>query len=178
LYVPPGHLIRVPAGSAKSFTVAYAQLGDHERFEQQRVNHLLHKVRKGETLGGLAQRYGVTQASIRAHNRVGKRGTLLVGQVLKIVPRTESRPGPVTVAVGESKPGLTAAEKRASDKASSAVRKPSRVGYRTHRVRSGQTLSSIAHTYKVSIRDLRQANDLGSSSDIRVGEKLKVPVGR
>jgi membrane-bound lytic murein transglycosylase D len=180
LYVPPGHLIRVPAGAARSFTVAYAQLGDHERFEQQRVNHLLHKVRKGETLGGVARRYGVTQASIRAHNRIGKRGGLVAGQVLKIVPRTESRPGPVTVAVGESKPGLTAAEKRAADRASSAAdrKKTTRVGYRTHRVRSGQTLSSIAHTYKVSIRELRQANDLGSSSDIRVGEKLKVPVGR
>ena len=180
LYVPPGHLIRVPAGSAKSFTVGYAQLGDHERFEQQRVNHLLHKVRKGDTLGGVAKRYGVTQASIRAHNGIGKRGTLRAGQVLKIVPRSESRPGPVTVAVGESKPGLTAAEKRAADKASAGGdrKKSSRAGYRTHRVRSGQTLSSIAHTYKVSIRELRQANDLGSSSDIRVGEKLKVPVRR
>ena len=180
LYVPPGHLIRVPAGAAKNFTVAYAQLGDHERFDQQRVNHLLHKVRRGDTLGGVAKRYGVTQASIRAHNGVGKRGVLRAGQVLKIVPRTERRPGPVTVAVGESKPGLTAAEKRASDRATTKKKKPSssRAGYRTHRVRSGQTLSSIAHTYKVSIRDLRQANDLGASSDIRVGEKLKVPVRR
>ena len=94
-------------------------------------------------------------------------------------PRTERRPGPVTVAVGESKPGLTAAEKRASDRATTKKKKPStRAGYRTHRVRSGQTLSSIAHTYKVSIRDLRQANDLGASSAIRVGEKLKVPVAR
>ncbi|MGH8518318.1 MAG: LysM peptidoglycan-binding domain-containing protein, partial [Panacagrimonas sp.] len=177
LYVPPGHLIRVPAGSAKSFTVAYAQLGNHERFDQQRVNHLLHKVRRGDTLGGVAKRYGVTQASIRAYNRIGKRGTLRAGQVLKIVPRTERRPGPVTVAVGESKPGLTAAEKRASDRTTIKKKSP-RAGYRTHRVRSGQTLSSIAHTYKVSIRDLRQANDLGASSAIRVGEKLKVPVGR
>jgi membrane-bound lytic murein transglycosylase D len=80
------------------------------------------------------------------------------------------------VAVGESKPGLTAAEKRASDKASAGRKSSSKHGYRTHRVRSGQTLSSIARTYKVSIRELRQANDLGSSSDIRAGEKLKVPL--
>ena len=123
LYVPPGHLIRVPAGSARSFTVAYAQLGDHERFDQQRVNHLLHKVRKGETLGGLARRYGVTQSAIRANNAINKRGMLRIGQVLKIVPRTETRPGPVTVAVGESKPGLTAVEKRAADKASAKADK-------------------------------------------------------
>jgi membrane-bound lytic murein transglycosylase D len=178
LYVPPGHLIRVPAGSAQSFTVGYAQLNSHERFDKQRVNYLLHKVRKGDTLGGLARRYGVSQSSIRTQNKVGRRGILRIGQVLKITPRSESRPGPVTVAVGESKPGLTAAEKRASDKQEARTRKAPRPSYRTHRVRSGQTLSSIARTYKVSIRELRQANELGSSSNIRVGDKLKVPVSR
>lgn len=179
LYVPPGHLIRVPAGAAQSFTVAYGQLGDHERFSKQRVNHLLHKVRRGETLSGIAVRYGVTQDSIRAGNRVGKKGMLRIGQVLKIVPHSESRPGPVTVAVGESKPGLTRAEKRASDAVTSkAKKKSSGTSYRTHKVRSGQTLTSIARTYKVSIRELRRANDLGNSSDIRVGEKLRVPVSR
>jgi membrane-bound lytic murein transglycosylase D len=175
LYVPPGHLIRVPAGAAKNFDVAYAQLGDHERFDAQRVNHLLHKVRRGETLSGVAKRYGVTQSSIRANNDIGKRGTLRSGQVLKIVPRSESRPGPVTVAVGESKPGLTRAEKRAADHEAA---KPKRPTYRTHKVRSGQTLGSIAKLYKVSIRELRNANDMGSSSVIKVGEKLKVPTAR
>jgi membrane-bound lytic murein transglycosylase D len=178
LYVPPGHLIRVPAGSAQSFTVGYAQLSARERFDKQRVNYLLHKVRRGDTLGSVAKLYGVSQRSIRAQNKVGKRGSLRAGQVLRITPPTESRPGPVTEAVGESKPGLTAAEKRAADKEEARAKKAPRPGYRTHRVRSGQTLSSIAHTYKVSIRELRQANELGVSSDIRVGDKLKVPVSR
>ncbi|MGV2480838.1 UNVERIFIED_CONTAM: lytic transglycosylase, partial [Salmonella enterica subsp. enterica serovar Weltevreden] len=46
LYVPPGHLIRVPAGSAKSFDVAYARLGEGQRFSTQRVSYLLHKVKR------------------------------------------------------------------------------------------------------------------------------------
>lgn len=168
LYVPPGHLIRVPAGAAKNFEVAYATLGEQERFDQQRVMHLLHKVRRGETLSHLAKRYGVSQASIRNSSGLGKGAKLKVGQVLKILPHRESRPGPVTVAVGESKPGLTRAEQAAA--------KPARSSYRTHKVRSGQTLSSIAKLYKVSIKELRKANDLGGSSHIRVGEKIRVPV--
>lgn len=168
LYVPPGHLIRVPAGAAKNFEVAYATLGEQERFEQQRVMHLLHKVRRGETLSHLAKRYGVSQTSIRNSSGLGKSAKLRVGQVLKILPHRESRPGPVTVALGESKPGLTRAEQ--------AAVKTARSPYRTHKVRSGQTLSSIAKLYKVSIKELRKANDLGGSSHIRVGEKIRVPL--
>lgn len=175
LYVPPGHLIRVPAGAAQSFEVAYATLGARERFDSQRVNHLLHKVRRGETLSRLAKRYGVTQASIRASSGLGKRSTLRAGQVLKIVPHRESRPGPVTVAVGESKPGLTREEKSVADRVAA---KPVHSSFRTHKVRSGQTLSSIAKLYKVSINELRHANDLGGSSHIKVGEKIKVPLSR
>jgi membrane-bound lytic murein transglycosylase D len=179
LYVPPGHLIRVPAGAAQSFTVGYAKLGDHERFDAQRVQYLLHKVKRGESLGKIAARYGVSQSSIRANNKVGKKG-VRSGQVLKIFPHTESRPGPVTVAVGESKPGLTRAEKKAADAvaAKAPPKKSPKPSYRTHKVRYGQTLTSIAQTYKVSLRDLRQANDLGASSQIKVGDKLRVPVSR
>lgn len=175
LYVPPGHLIRVPAGSARSFEIGYASLGAHERFSQQRVNHLLHRVKRGESLSLIARRYGVTQASIRAANGLSSKTALRAGRVLKIVPHRESRPGPVTVALGESKPGLTREEKRRADHSTA---KPARVGYRTHRVKSGQTLSSIASLYKVSIKELRVANDLHGDSRIRAGEKIKVPLSR
>lgn len=173
LYVPPGHLIRVPAGAAKNFEVAYARLGDNERFGSQRVYHLLHKVRRGETLSSLSKRYGVSQASIRNGNSINKKGFLRVGQVLKIEPRQEARPGPVSVALGESKPGLTLAEKLASER--EAAPKP-KASFRTHKVRSGQTLSSIARRYQVTINDLREANDLGDSSHIRAGQKIRVPL--
>lgn len=173
LYVPPGHLIRVPAGAAKNFEVAYARLGDNERFGSQRVYHLLHKVRRGETLSSLSKRYGVSQASIRSGNSINKKGFLRIGQVLKIEPRQESRPGPVSVALGESKPGLTRAEKLAADREAAPKPKPK---FRTHKVRSGQTLSSIARRYQVTINDLREANGLGNSSHIRAGQKIRVPL--
>lgn len=176
LYVPPGHLIRVPAGSAKTFEVAYSTLGEHERFDRQRVYYLLHKVRKGETISRIARQYGVSQDSIRAASGLSKKGLIRVGQVIKVPPREERRPGPVTVAVGESKPGLTRAETlEVAAERVPVAKKKSASSFRTHKVRSGQTLSSIAKLYKVSIRDLRAANGLGGSSNIRAGQKLKVP---
>jgi membrane-bound lytic murein transglycosylase D len=179
LYVPPGHLIRVPAGRAQSFSVAYSRLGSDERFDRQKVYYLLHKIKKGDTLGRLAKTYGTTQSAIRAANGMGsKKSGLRAGRIVKIPPREERRPGPVTVAVGESKPGLTAEETRAVVAERKAEqRKAAKPRFRTHKVRSGQTLSSIARTYKVSVGELRRANKLGESSHIRAGQRLRIPTG-
>ncbi|HEY0916397.1 MAG TPA: LysM peptidoglycan-binding domain-containing protein [Solimonas sp.] len=181
LYVPPGHLIRVPAGSAKSFDVAYAKLDAGQRFDSQRVMFLLHRVKRGETLAKLAKQYDVSQGSIMRANGLKKNSKLRLGQVLKMPPHAESRPGPVTVALGESKPQQTreqkqaeaTAEKRAaSAKTSKKTKKPQ---YRTHKVTSGQTLSGIAARYDVSVDELRAANGLKKASVIKPGQKLKVP---
>lgn len=45
-----------------------------------------------------------------------------------------------------------------------------------HRIRSGETLSSIARQYRVSMRELRRVNDLEGDS-IREGQVLNIPPG-
>lgn len=167
LYVPPGHIIRVPAGSAKSFEVGYQKLTGNERFSAQRAYFQLHRVKKGEALSRIARAYGVSVRSILSANGLKSANKLRAGQTLKIPPRIESRPGPISVAIGESKPAQTRAQKIANA--------PVRSGMLIHKVRAGQTLSSIARRYKVSIAALREANELGDSSHIRVGMRLKVP---
>ena len=173
LYVPPGHLIRVPAGRAQNFAVAYSRLGGHERFDSQRAMFLLHKVRKGEVLGRIATRYGTTHQAILQANGLRSANKLRIGQVLKIPPQKSYRPGPISVAVGESKPAQTRSQKLAEARESGAS--AGKRAFRTHKVRAGQTLHSIARQYRVSVADLRSANGLGNSSYIRAGQKLKVP---
>jgi membrane-bound lytic murein transglycosylase D len=226
LFVPPGHLIRVPAGAARNFEVAYSRLGANERFDRQRVFYLLHKVRKGDTLGRIANEYRVSLNAVRAANDMKKSSFLRIGQVLKVPPHEESRPGPISVAVGESKPSQTLAQrveerresgqqsytvrsgdtissisrrygvsqtalKLANDLSSAAIRVGQNLtipsgadvvavtakstSYRRHKVRSGQTLISIARSYNVSVNDLRSANGMGKSSAIKAGQTLKVP---
>ncbi|MDD5728796.1 MAG: LysM peptidoglycan-binding domain-containing protein [Victivallales bacterium] len=46
--------------------------------------------------------------------------------------------------------------------------------YYKHKVESGQTLIAIARAYKVSVSDIKQANNL-SSDIIRVGQILHIP---
>lgn len=169
MYVPPDHLIRVPAGRAKSFEVAYEKLSENEKFDSQRVYYLLHKIAKGDSIGKIAHNYGVTQSAIIATNGLGEnKKKLRVGQVLRIPPRMENRPGPISVAVGESVPAQTRAQRKAE--LAEAVR-----GYHLHKVKSGQTLGGIAKQYKVSLAALRGANKLDPSSRIKPGMKLRIP---
>lgn len=177
LYVPPGHVIRIPAGHASAFSVGYAKLGSTERFDSQRTFYLLHKVAKGESLGKIARQYGVSVASIKSASGL-KGDSVRIGQLLKVPPREERRPGPVVVAVGESKPTLTRAETAVVEAERREQAKPATKSKakapRTHKVRSGQTLSSIAKQYKVSVTSLRDANGI-DGSHLAVGQKLKIP---
>lgn len=47
--------------------------------------------------------------------------------------------------------------------------------YVYHRVRSGQTLSTIARRYRTSVRAIMRANNMRRSHYIRAGKRLKIP---
>ena len=47
-------------------------------------------------------------------------------------------------------------------------------GYKKHRVAKGESLSVLAQRYKVSVRQLKSANNL-SSNTVRIGQTLKIP---
>lgn len=68
---------------------------------------------------------------------------------------------------------------RASDvpTAAAALAKyePPKVEYVTHRVRSGETLSTIAERYRTSVNAILQANRLRSAHRIWPGQRLRIP---
>ena len=55
---------------------------------------------------------------------------------------------------------------------------PPKVEVTTHRVRSGETLSSIAARYRTSVNTLLALNHLRSAHRLSVGQRLQVPGGR
>jgi hypothetical protein len=62
---PPGqrYPVRLPAGSAEKVRVAYAAVPPSER-----VTMLTHVVRRGETVSGIAKRYGVSTDLLMSSN--------------------------------------------------------------------------------------------------------------
>jgi len=49
------------------------------------------------------------------------------------------------------------------------------IGQEVHVVKLRETLSSIAHTYHVSVGDLMRYNGLNDKSKLQIGEKIKIP---
>ncbi|MGA8181127.1 MAG: LysM peptidoglycan-binding domain-containing protein [Desulfobacterales bacterium] len=55
---------------------------------------------------------------------------------------------------------------------------PPRPAYVYHRIRQGESLSTIARRYHSSVRKIMWANNMRRSSYIVAGKKLKIPLGR
>ncbi|APZ44162.1 hypothetical protein BW247_14555 [Acidihalobacter ferrooxydans] len=116
--------------------------------QAERVTWIRRRVHNGDTLGGFAYRYGTTVAVLRRIN--GLSGNLIrVGQEL-ILPEG----GGANVAAPQ---------------AAVAVQRPSR-----YRVRSGDSLWTIARRYGVSVANLRQWNHLSAAGVLSVGEVLRL----
>ncbi|WP_412069824.1 LysM peptidoglycan-binding domain-containing protein [Rubrivirga sp. IMCC43871] len=105
-----------------------------------------HAVQRGEYLLAVARQYGMSLADLRALNP-GVGDNLAVGQRLRV----SGTPAPPV-----------AASRRA------APARPT-----THRVRSGEHLTGLAQRYGVTVRELRDWNDL-SSDVLQVGQRLRV----
>jgi membrane-bound lytic murein transglycosylase D len=90
LHVPKGYRLRVPPGGAAEFQTRYASISaaqKQDRPHQGRAAHRVttHRVQKGQTLQGIAKRYGTTVAAIRRRNKLSGTAGVKAGQSL-IIP--------------------------------------------------------------------------------------------
>lgn len=157
LATPPGarSVVRLPLGRGASTAGAYAALP-----VRQRISFVEHQVRRGETLSGIAVRYGVSVNDLATANpKIGKRRQVRSGQHL-VIP-TGGVP-PVAVA------------RRAAEIAPAVVATKGAKKTTWHKVKRGETLSEIADDYGVSMRNLLTWNSLGSANRIRAGQRLRI----
>lgn len=123
-----------------------------------------HVVKKGETLGGISNKYGVSVANLKSWNGL-KTNIIPVGKKLKIVTSEAvavSKPIPVKPAPSQTKDSI---------KTTPVLTVDSNV--KLHTVEKGESLSLIAGKYETSADQLKQWNNLESDS-IQIGQKLIV----
>lgn len=132
---------------------------------------ITHIVLKNENIYTIANRYGVTPQEIKKWNRLSS-NRLARGKRLKLYVDN----GGVYLSAKNAQQNQHPAA-AASVTASSQSDKKAKDGYIAHKVRSGESLYSIASKYPgVSAQTLKQANNL-SDTKIIPGQVLKIPVG-
>ncbi len=152
LATPPGtkSVVRLPAGHGPMTVAAYAELPPRPR-----VTFVEHFVARGETLGGIALRYRVSQSLLMASNPKVQSRRLRIGQ--RIVVPTGGAPS-TGVARRMAEPVVAAGTPRKT----------------FHRVQRGETISEIADEYGVSQRELLAWNGLDNRGRIRAGQRIRV----
>ena len=122
-----------------------------------------HKVRRGETISQIARKYGVCPKELMRINNVRSARSLQINQVLQL---------PVT-GMGRGGYPPEPASSTSTATADSNSGSKSSTGY-YYKVKRGDTLYDIAHAHKVKIADLQRWNNLGSRSQIHIGQTLSI----
>lgn len=185
---PPGRAVwvRIPSGKADVIGSRLATLAPRER-----ITHIFHQIRHGETLNTIARLYHVSVDDITGANRGLKARSLHVGREITIptagVPaaaraawRAEER-----TAAAADRPARRRTTRRPAVAAAPAARRPVLLATvapaagttrRTvHIVKHGETPWTIARNFHVSLADLLRANRLTARSHIHPGDAIRIP---
>lgn len=141
---------------------AYAEVEDAKREKPlpkyfEASDRIRYRVRSGDYLGKIANRYGVSVNSIKRWNGL-KSNDLRVGQRLTIYPRRAVASAPQTKIPNPP------------------AKKPAPKGeFKTYVVQKGDSLWLISQKYpQVSVAQLKEWNDIWSTKNLKPGTKLKI----
>jgi len=170
---PPGprpYPLKIPKGRKTQFLAAYERMP-----ESRRQTLVVHSVSSGETLGAIANRYGV---SVRALYGANENLSSLIhpGQEI-IIPV----PGGTNLAISPDNPSrareartLSGGGGGAATRGGSSQAAPSGTVAVTYTVKSGDTIGHISEWFNTQAWRVREWNNVGNV--IRVGQRLTLYV--
>jgi membrane-bound lytic murein transglycosylase D len=147
------HKLVLPVDVAEDFNAALEEVPPGERVRWQR-----HKIRNGEAISQIAQKYHTTVSAIRSANNL-RGNTIRAGQHLMIPVAT--KPLSAYSKSADARLAKTQNKKRAANKVE-------------HIVRSGESFWTISQKYNVTTRQLSAWNGMAPRDTLPVGRRLVV----
>jgi LysM repeat protein len=121
-----------------------------------------HTIQSGETFSQIAQKYGLSQTALKQANPKVNPNVIIVGAKLNLPSGTTAK---TTAPISTPTPSnATPPVATTSDT-------------QRHTVRSGDTLSSIASTYRVSTASIQRSNTLANPDRLKIGQIITIPSG-
>ena len=143
-----------------------------EEQTQTTTSRRTHKVKKGETLSSIAEKYGTTTSQLKKWNGIAK-NKLKPGTVLTVkVIEKENQNNQKTEKKEESPSKVS---EKGKNNVPEAEKQQTISSRRTHKVKKGETLSSIAEKYGTSTSQLKQWNGIAKNK-LKPGTVLTVKV--
>lgn len=169
-----GYWIWAPVGTGENLQIAYL-VSEFHRHGGVRV----YVVRRGDTLGKLAELSGVSQARIRELNprvnwaklQTGTRLNLPYGAAAALAARPQEAAPAAAPAARQAAPSRQASGSTGNGSARTAA---SNTRFVEHVVKPGETLWGISRRYGVGMDAIREANRL-SGTTVVAGRTLRIP---
>ena len=188
---PPGtkgYVLRVPAGTSAQFKEKYAQIPD-----ELKRDWIVHTVKKGETLAGIAGKYGIPIGIIMETNHLASGMKLSTKKPLVIpVPKGSERYAALVVASARTEASLRTRGGRGTRRFGSRTRvtqaladasrrvnvDPANKAKIIYSVKKGDTIGHIAEWFGCRAADIRNWNDIAYGQPIRAGASVVVWVDK
>ncbi|MCP4023926.1 MAG: LysM peptidoglycan-binding domain-containing protein [Desulfobacteraceae bacterium] len=148
LLPPKTYNLKIPADKADVFV---AKLDKIKSSYSQPQTYVYHRVRRGETLSGIATKYKTSIRSISSANHIYKSHQLIAGKVIKIPSKGHVTKRPAIRTKTQIKPGQKI----------------------TYKVKRGDNLWIIARKFSTTTKHIVSVNNL-SSTKLNIGQTLYI----
>ncbi len=147
------HYLLIPLDRSAQFKQKLAALDKSDRVKWAR-----HRIRSGETLSHIANRYKTTVAVIKDVNKI--RGHMIRAGKNLLIPVAAKSPSSYSLS--------------STQRARAIKSKPNKGLKLTHTVQPGDTLWDISMAHKVGVRQLARWNAMAPRDTLRPGQKLVI----
>jgi len=160
----------VTVGSKLIIPIAPGSVGDNVAYSHKATRY---KVRKGDTVGSIADDFQVPVDRLRRWNHL-KGDTVAAGRIL-LIYKPLAGSGSAEVASSGDDPPSKPGKNHSTATASKSDAKPAGGGQSAtyHKVKKGETLSGIAHSYNTTVANLKK-NNANLSANLLPGEVLVI----